>query len=122
MWRVQPPSCAGVVAYQEAIKRNVLGVSAPTVFCADAAAEMAAGVAGLLGADAAIATTGVVAGDPVDGVEPGTVFVATSVDGDVATSEHHFEGSAEQVCDAARRRALLDLLDHLRSVSGGDPG
>jgi nicotinamide-nucleotide amidase len=117
--------CGGVVAYQEAVKRSLLGVSAPSIYSEAAVIEMARSVCGLLGSDVGVATSGVAGGDPVDGVRPGTVFVATVVDGIARSATHHTDGSPEQVCDAATRRALHDLLDALRAtqVNAGDrPG
>jgi nicotinamide-nucleotide amidase len=107
----------GLVSYQETVKRAMLGVTAPSVFSTRAAIQMAVGACSLLRAEVAVATTGVVGGDAVDGVVPGTVFVGTCVDGDARAIEHRFRGSPEAICDAARRRALLDLLDHLRASS-----
>lgn len=117
----------GVVAYQEAVKRSLLGVSAPSIYSEDAVIEMALSVRRVLGADVAVATSGVAGGDAVDGVPPGTVFVGTVVDGVTRSATHHVDGSPEQVCDAATRRALHDLLDALRARSpqlsdGGGPG
>lgn len=103
----------GVIAYHEEVKRDLLGVTASSIYSTQAAAQMALGAAAVLGADVAVATSGVVGGDPVDGVAPGTVFVGTVVDGRVDARDHVFAGTPEQVCDAARRRALLDLLDRL---------
>ena len=60
-----------------------------------------------------VATTGVAGDDAEEGTPPGTVYIATWVDGDVATSEHHFEGTPEGVCDQARRQALLELISVL---------
>jgi nicotinamide-nucleotide amidase len=104
-----------VVAYHEGIKRDLLGVSAPSVYSEEAAIEMARGVCRLLGADAAVATTGVVGGEPVDGVPTGTVFVGTCVGGEARSSVHQFAGSPETICEAATRQALADLLDAARS-------
>jgi nicotinamide-nucleotide amidase len=88
------------------------------VFSEDAAAEMAEGVAALLGADVAVTTSGVAGIEPVDGVEPGTVFVATYVDGDVRARAHRFEPEEpESICSAATERALLDLLGHLEATA-----
>jgi nicotinamide-nucleotide amidase len=104
----------GVVAYQTEVKRQVLGVSSRSVFCEEAAAEMARAVCDRLGADVAVATSGVAGTDPVDGVEPGTVFVGTVVDGEVRTATHRFDSDdPASVCAAATERALLDLLAHL---------
>ncbi len=109
----------------EGIKRSVLGVSAASIYSANAVIEMARSVRLLLGADVGVATSGVAGGDPVDGVPPGTVFVGTVVDGVARSATHHVDGSPEQVCDAATRRALHDLLDALRGAqlnAGGGPG
>jgi nicotinamide-nucleotide amidase len=105
----------GVVAYQTAVKRQLLDVAAPSVLSATAAAEMASGVAARLSAPVAVATTGVAGDEPEEGVPPGTVFLATLVDGDVRTLVCHFEGDADTVCDAGAAAALRALLDHLDS-------
>ena len=104
----------GLVAYGEEVKRELLGVTAASVYSTRAATEMAEGACRLLGADAAVATTGVVGGDPVDGVPAGTVFIATCIDGATRSIAHHFSGTPEAVCDAAARQALHDLLTAVR--------
>ncbi|TPQ15901.1 CinA family protein [Streptomyces sporangiiformans] len=73
-----------VTAYATDLKRDVLGVDATLLDQRGAvnpqvAAQMAAGVRKLLGADWGIATTGVAGPEPQDGQPVGTVFVA--VDG-----------------------------------------
>jgi nicotinamide-nucleotide amidase len=103
----------GVVAYQESLKRQLLGVTATSVLTEQAAEQMAAGVAGLLDADVTVSTTGVAGDHELDGSPPGTVYIATSVDGMVASRVYHFDGTPEAVCDQARRQALLDLVDAL---------
>jgi nicotinamide-nucleotide amidase len=105
-----------LVAYDTAVKRELLGVRAGSVVTGEAAAEMARGVASLLHAEVAVGTTGVLGSDPVDGVEPGTVFVATWVEGDVRTREHRVDGDPDERCGAAAGAACRQLLDHL--VSG----
>ena len=107
-----------LVAYQVPVKRALLGVEAESVLCEQAAAEMAIGVAELLDASVAVATTGVAGDEPEDGVEPGTVFFATYVDGRVQVATHRFDGSPESVCDAARNCALGMLRHHLGEVVG----
>lgn len=109
----------GVVAYQESEKRSLLGVRADKVVSAEAATEMAAGVARLMGADVAVATTGVAGAEPEDGVPGGTVFVATLVAGEAQVAEHHFEGAPDQVSAQAARQALRDLIDRLPEGGGG---
>lgn len=100
----------GLVAYQDEIKRGLLGVTAKSVIGHAAAAQMARGAARLLDSEVAVSTTGVAGDLPEDGEPPGTVFIATVVDGRVATARHRFEGSPEEVCDLARTQALRDLL------------
>ncbi|MEV0225995.1 CinA family protein [Streptomyces sp. NPDC050704] len=73
-----------VTAYATDLKRDVLGVDATLLDQRGAvdpqvAAQMAAGVRKVLGADWGIATTGVAGPEPQDGQPVGTVFVA--VDG-----------------------------------------
>lgn len=103
----------GVVAYQEGVKRAILGVTVDSVLTATAAEEMATGVAKLLDAEVAISTTGVAGDEPEEGTPPGTVYIGIVVDGAVASRVHRISGSPEDVCDQARRRALLDLAEVL---------
>ena len=104
----------GLVAYQVRVKRALLDVEATSVLTLDAAAEMARGVAGLLDARAAVATTGVAGDEPEEGVSPGTVIIATYVDGEVSVATHRFEGNPVEVCESAADCALASLADHLR--------
>jgi nicotinamide-nucleotide amidase len=113
----------GVVAYQPGVKANVLGVTAENVLSTEAAEQMAFGVADLLDAQVAVSTTGLAGGEPEDGVEVGTVFVATFVNGVVRSSRHRFDGDPEEVCDAATRQALENLIEALcaRGIRGDAP-
>lgn len=106
----------GLVAYQTEVKRELLGVTSPSVLTLEAAEEMATGACRLLGADVGIATTGVAGDEAEDGVAPGTVFIATCVDGVVRSRPHRFSGDPAEVCDSARSQALRDLLDALATV------
>jgi len=103
----------GVVAYQESVKRDLLGVTAESVLTAAAAEQMARGVAELVGAQVAVSTTGVAGDRAEDGTPPGTVYIGVMVDNTVVSKVHHFDGSPEEVCDRARRQALLDLIEAL---------
>jgi len=102
----------GLVSYQVGVKHRLLGVGAGSVLTLVAAAEMAEGVCRLLDAPVGVATTGLAGGEPIDGVEPGTVFIATTIDGDLRSRRHRFPGTPQEVCDAACRQALDDLLAH----------
>jgi nicotinamide-nucleotide amidase len=103
----------GLVAYQDEVKRELLGVTAKSVLTEQAAQQMAEGAATLFGAEVTVATTGVAGDEEEEGTPPGTVYIATSVDGDVSALVHQFDGSPEEVCDQARRQALLDLVEAL---------
>jgi PncC family amidohydrolase len=107
----------GIVAYQEWVKRDLLGVTARSVLTEEAAAQMAIGAARLLRADITVSTTGVAGGDAEEGTPPGTVYIATSVNQKVTTAEHRFTGSPERVCEKARRQALVDLLSVMDPAS-----
>jgi len=103
----------GVVAYQRNAKEALLDVTAQSVLSAEAAEQMATGACRVFEADIAVSTTGLAGGEPQDGVEVGTVFIGTCVDGIVKSRRHHFDGEPEDVCDAAAHQALVDLLDHI---------
>lgn len=69
-----------VVAYQEPVKFEVLGVPEGPVVTAECAEQMARGVADLLGTSVAVSVTGVGGPDPSEGEPPGTVYVGVLVD------------------------------------------
>lgn len=99
----------GLVSYHDEVKHGVLSVDDGPVVCDPAARQMAEGVARLLGADVAVATTGAGGPDPQDGQEPGTVFVAVWAGGEVECREHHFDGDPEDVVRLSTE-ASLELL------------
>jgi nicotinamide-nucleotide amidase len=73
----------GVVAYDTRLKAELLGVDRELLRMrgpvdGDVAVAMARGVRDRLGAAWGVATTGVAGPDPVDGVAPGTAFVAVA--------------------------------------------
>jgi nicotinamide-nucleotide amidase len=103
----------GLVAYGRAVKHDVLGVDDGPVVSDAAARQMAAGVRDLLGADIAVAVTGVGGPGPQDDHEPGTVFVAIVDASGARVDEHAFEGSPERVCAATADAALEALAARL---------
>lgn len=105
---------AGLVAYQEPVKRSMLGVRSPSLVVAAAAEEMAAGVAGLFDTHVALATTGVFGDEPVDGIAPTTVSISTLVGADVRTTRHRLADDAEKATEEATELALEQLVDHLQ--------
>ncbi|WP_448811552.1 CinA family protein [Agromyces bauzanensis] len=103
----------GVVAYAEGVKRDVLGVTADDITSAQCARELAAGVARLLGADAAVSVTGVGGPEPADGEPAGSVYAAVAVRGDIRDAHFQFDGDPSEVVHATVRAALELLRDAL---------
>ncbi|HEX5860309.1 MAG TPA: CinA family protein [Nocardioides sp.] len=105
-----------VVAYQEPVKFDVLGVREGPVATADAAEEMALGVARLLGADVAVAATGVGGPGPSEGKPAGTVYLAVTVDGQVSARELDLDGDPGQIIEDTADHALELLLKTLSEL------
>jgi nicotinamide-nucleotide amidase len=101
----------GVVAYAPEVKFAVLGVEPGPVATRECAEQMARGVAELMGADAAAATTGVGGPGPNEGKPAGTVFIAVRCRGRSAVTEHHFRGDPSAVVDQATRAVLAALRE-----------
>jgi PncC family amidohydrolase len=106
----------GVVAYASSVKFEVLGVRPGPVICEQAAREMAAGVANLMGADVGIATTGVGGPDEMEGQPVGTVWIGVYIGGLAEGTYHRFRGGLEQICTAAAVAALDEAAAALRVV------
>lgn len=83
----------GLVAYDERVKFDLLGVTPGPLVTERCAREMAEGVARLLGADAAIGVTGVGGPEPSEGEPPGTVIVAVRYRDAEHIRVFHFKGS-----------------------------
>jgi nicotinamide-nucleotide amidase len=103
----------GVVAYASEVKFKVLDVDPGPVVTARCAAQMARGVARLLGADFAVAVTGVGGPEPYEGQPAGTVFLAVSSGSDEEVAHHRFDGEPPQVVELATVAALQRLLTAL---------
>ncbi|MDA8359149.1 MAG: nicotinamide-nucleotide amidohydrolase family protein [Actinomycetota bacterium] len=101
----------GVVAYDPAVKREVLGVPAGPVVSEPAAAAMACGAARVLGADVGLGITGVAGPDAEEGVAPGRVHVGLALPGgEVVTSTLSLPGDRARV----RQYSAISALDLLR--------
>ena len=101
----------GVVSYTNEIKASVLGVDRELLatrgpVCAEVAMQMASGVAKLLGAQRAVATTGVAGPGPADGAPAGTVWIGRS---DHQAWQFLFPGKRSDVRHAAIEVALILL-------------
>ena len=100
-----------VVSYATEVKESLLGVPAEVVetdgvVSRACAVAMAAGVRERLGADWALATTGVAGPDTQEGHPAGTVWVAVSGPGTVEARELHLTGSRADIREATCREVL----------------
>jgi len=104
----------GIVAYDSEVKFSLLGVERGPVVSAEAAVAMADGACKLLGADVAIATTGVAGPERQEDRPPGTAFIATSVPGGptIATAMRA-SGSRSRIREYAALRAMNLLRTRL---------
>lgn len=96
----------GVVAYDESVKFDVLGVEPGPLVTDRCATQMAAGAARLLGADAVVSLTGVGGPDPDEGHPPGTVVMAARVGGQTTCATYLFDGPPEDVIAQATDQAV----------------
>jgi nicotinamide-nucleotide amidase len=103
-----------VVAYQEPVKFDVLGVREGPVVTAECAEQMARGVRRLLGADVAISATGVGGPEPSEGKPAGTVFVAVATPAGVTTRELSIDGDPDDVLTQTVSTGLALLEETLR--------
>lgn len=103
----------GVVSYATEVKRAVLGVTAPRVVSAECATQMAASVRALLGADWAVATTGVAGPDPQDGEPVGTVFIGIADERGSEAVRLALSGTRDEIRAATCRAALDELAARL---------
>jgi nicotinamide-nucleotide amidase len=113
----------GVVAYDTALKRTLLGVDAallethgavhPQVATAMAEGVRAVAAVGGHPADWGVATTGVAGPDPQDGAPVGLVYVAVADAERTLVREHRFAGDRAAVRWQAVAAALALLADAL---------
>ena len=105
-----------VVAYDDAVKQQVLGVSADTLATQGAVSEatvrqMAEGVRSLLHTDYAIATSGIAG--PTGGTPDkpvGTVWIAWATPEGTIAECRHFNGDREQITQNASVAAVANLV------------
>lgn len=113
----------GVVSYATAVKVAVLGleeslVEAEGVISAACAQAMATGVRRLLGADVALATTGVAGPDEQEGHPAGTAFVGLACAEGAFSRRLSLAGDRSSIQDAVVTAAVELLSEWL---SGGLP-
>ena len=113
----------GIVAYSNAVKKNVLGVSSETLELFGAVSEetaraMATGARRLLSVECAIAVTGIAGpGGGTPEKEVGTVCFGWDIEGVVTSSTCKFAGSRHEVRMLSVNQAILGLLQRLSSLS-----
>lgn len=103
----------GIIAYDESVKFNLLGVTPGPLVTERCAREMAEGVARLLEADVAIGVTGVGGPEPSEGNPAGTVILAVTAGGAGICRRFRFPGDPEDVMTATVEQALAMLAAHL---------
>jgi nicotinamide-nucleotide amidase len=114
----------GIVAYSNAAKASLLGVSEETLatrgaVSAECAREMADGARRAFGADLAVATTGIAGpGGATERKPVGLVYIALASPDGVTTEEFRFPGGRAVVTDASTEAALLMLLRGLERRLG----
>jgi nicotinamide-nucleotide amidase len=101
------------------VKHEVLKVPEGPIISEACAAGMAEGVSSLLGADLAVAVTGVGGPDEQEGQPPGSVWFGVFADGEARAEFRRFSGEPAQIVDATTAHAL-QLLLRPTSPSGRD--
>lgn len=99
----------GVVAYADEVKYDVLGVRHGPLIDPECAIEMARGVADLLGADIAVAVSGVGGPERQEGHEVGTVYFGLCTRGSARAELQTFGGETDEILESAAVHALKML-------------
>jgi nicotinamide-nucleotide amidase len=99
-----------IVSYASDVKFDVLGVPEGPVVSEAAAAAMAVGARRVLGADVALALTGVAGPAEQDGMPVGTLCVGIAIGADVVTRTLNLPGQRDQM----RQMSVISSLDLLR--------
>ena len=87
-----------IVAYDADVKRSLLSVPKDiSVVSQEAVETMALGVCAVMGADVSVAVSGAAGPYPHEGQEPGTVWMATNVKGDVESFKVVFPFDRAQI-------------------------
>ena len=108
----------GIISYTNEVKHDVLDVDGTVLqqegaVCELVACEMAQGACDLMKCDAAVAVTGIAGPTGAEPGKPvGTVWVATSMNGESRAVEHHFKGTREEV----RMQTAATALESLKSI------
>jgi nicotinamide-nucleotide amidase len=104
----------GVVAYASSVKHGLLGVSAERVVSAESAEQMAAGVRRRLGADVAVAVTGVAGPDRQEGRPPGEVWIGVDDGTSARASLYETSGEPGEIVE----HTVVEALRHVAKALG----
>ncbi len=110
------PGCSdvfrgAVVAYQRDLKMSLLDAPDTPAVSAEMATAMALGACATLGADCSVAVTGVAGPQPLEGNEPGTVYMAVCIAGDVESTRVDLPFDRERI----RQFTCIMSLNMLRT-------
>ena len=107
----------GVISYTNEVKHKVLGVPVEILdaygpVCADVAQAMAVGARNVIGADVAVAVTGLAGpGGDEYGNPVGTVFIGYADQQYTFAREYHFCGNREEIREQTIEAALALVLE-----------
>jgi PncC family amidohydrolase len=107
----------GIISYTNEVKNKVLGVPVETLntlgpVSAPVARAMAQGARNVIGADVAVAVTGLAGPDGDEFGHPvGTVFIGYADEGTALAREYHFEGDRAEVREQTIEAALALILE-----------
>lgn len=99
-----------IVSYASEVKAAVLGVPDLPDVSQEAVEAMALGACRSLGSDCAVAVTGVAGPEPWQGVKPGTVWMASALEGEVQSSMVEWPFDRERT----RQFTVINSLNGLR--------
>ena len=112
----------GIVAYNSQAKTEFLGVDPGLLrekgaVCSEVAIAMANGVRRKFGTDIGIGITGIAGPDSDDsGLQPGTVFIALTTDGQAICKKFDLQGDREQI----RAESAVNALNMIMAIAGND--
>jgi nicotinamide-nucleotide amidase len=106
-----------VASYATEVKRDVLGVTAASVVGEQAAKQMAEGAQRVLGADVAVAVTGVAGPEEMEGQPVGTVWYAVAIPGrETEAMTTRLPGDRDRIRQISTISALNLLRMRLRAL------
>lgn len=100
----------GVVTYATDVKTSLLNAPPGPSVSEEMVEAMARGACDVLRVDVSVATTGVAGPDSWEGIPPGTVWIATCVDGEVESQMLRFRGDRDRM----RQFTTITVLNELR--------